>query len=180
MAGYYKKFCHNFATIASLLTALLQKKWKFVWTPACQSAFDQIKSVLLLAPVLVAPDFSKPFKLFVDACDIGVGGVLLQEDLQGIDHPVCYFRKSSMFINVTIQETLALLLPLQHFDIYLRPTVVPVQVYMDHNPLVFVSKMRNSNQRLLQWSLTLQEYDIEIHHVRGRDSVLADALSRAM
>ena len=47
----------------------------------------------LLVPVLVAPNFSKPFKLLVDACDIGVGGVLLQEELQGIDHPVCYLSK---------------------------------------------------------------------------------------
>ena len=49
--------------------------------------------MLLLAPVLVAPNFNQPFKLFVDACDIGVGGVLLQKDLKGIDHPVCYYSK---------------------------------------------------------------------------------------
>ena len=184
MAGYYRKFCHNFATIASPLTALLQKKQKFVWTSACQSAFERIKSVLLLAPVLVAPNFSAPFKLFVDACDIGVGGVLLQEDLQGIDHPVCYFSKKfdahQCNYSTCEKETLALLLSLQHFDIYLRPTVAPVQVFTDHNPLVFINKMRNSNQRLLRWSLTLQEYDLEICHVKGRDNVLADALSRAM
>ena len=45
-------------------------------------------------PVLVAPNFNVPFKLFVDACDIGVGGVLLQEDPQGIDHPMCYYSKN--------------------------------------------------------------------------------------
>jgi len=49
--------------------------------------------VLLYAPVFVAPNFNAPFNLFVDARDIGVGGVLLQEDLQGIDHPVCYYLK---------------------------------------------------------------------------------------
>jgi len=75
------------------LTTLLQKKQKFIWSAVCQTAFEKIKSVLLLAPVLVAPDFSKPFKLYVDACDVGVGGVLLQEDRQGIDHPVCYFSR---------------------------------------------------------------------------------------
>jgi len=68
-------------------------KQKFIWTPSCQSAFEKIKAMLLLAPVLVAPNFNQPFKLFVDACDIGVGGVLLQKDLKGIDHPVCYYSK---------------------------------------------------------------------------------------
>jgi len=137
-----------------------------------------------LAPVLVAPDFSKPFKLYVDACDVGVGGVLLQEDRQGIDHPVCYFSRKfdthQRNYSTCEKETLALLFSLEHFDIYLRPTIAPIQVYTDHNPLVFINKMKNSNQRLLRWSLALQEYDIEIRHVKGRDNVLADALSRAM
>ena len=29
----------------------------------------------------------------VDACDVGAGAVLLQEDNNGVDHPVCYFFK---------------------------------------------------------------------------------------
>ena len=184
MAGYYRKFCHNFATIAAPLTELLQKKQKFMWTQNCQAAFEKIKAVLLMAPVLRAPDFSKLFKLFVDASDIGVGGVLLQEDKDGIDHPVCYFSRKldshQRNYSTYEKETLALLLSLQHFDIYLRPTVDPVQVYTDHNPLVFISKMKNHNQRLLRWSLALQEYDLEIRHVKGRDNVIADALSRAI
>jgi hypothetical protein len=46
--------------------------------------------------VLSAPDFNKSFKLSVDASDIGVGGVLLQEDADGIDHPVCYFSRTEI------------------------------------------------------------------------------------
>ena len=38
--------------------------------------------------------------------------------------------------------------------------------------------MRNHNKRLLRWSLVLQEYHLRIHHVRGCDNVVADALSR--
>ena len=50
--------------------------------------------------------------------------------------------------------------------------------HSDHNPLRFLSKMRNSNQRLMRWNLILQPYDLEIMHVRGSDNILADALSR--
>ena len=64
--------------------------------------------------------------------------------------------------------------------VYLRPKSAPVQVYIDHNPLVFISKMKNHNQRLLRWSLALQEYNLEIRHVKGRDNVIADTLSRAI
>ncbi len=72
----YRKFCQNFANIASSLTNLLNKKAKFVWSDYCQKAFDHVKAVLTHAPVLMASDFDKPFT--IDASDIGVGGVLVQ------------------------------------------------------------------------------------------------------
>ena len=68
---------------------------------------------------------------------------------------------------------------LQHFDVYLNPTVYPILVYTDHNPLTFMHKMRNKNQRLTRWSLLLQEYDVIVKHFNGKDNVIADALSRA-
>ena len=50
----------------------------------------QIKSCV---PVRLAPNFNCRVKLAVDASDIGAGSVLLQEDENGVDHPVCYFSK---------------------------------------------------------------------------------------
>ena len=93
MAGYYRKFCQNFSAITEPLTRLLQKNAKFQWTEQCQFAFEQLKAMLQRAPVLSAPDFTRPFKLAVDASDVAAGGVLLQEDQDGIDHPVCYFPR---------------------------------------------------------------------------------------
>ena len=43
MAGYYRKFCQNFADIASPLTNVLSKKAKFVWSEHCRKAFDSVK-----------------------------------------------------------------------------------------------------------------------------------------
>ena len=68
---------------------------------------------------------------------------------------------------------------LRHFDVYLNPTVYPILVCTDHNPLTFMHKMRNKNQRLTRWSLLLQEYDVIVKHIKGKDNVIADALSRA-
>ena len=93
MAGYYRKFCKNFSGIAEPLTNLLKKSTKFKWNDKCQDAFDRLKAILKSAPVLLAPDFDKCFKLAVDASDVGIGAVLLQEDSNGLDHPVCYFSK---------------------------------------------------------------------------------------
>ena len=102
MAGYYRKFCKNFSDIAVPLTELLKKDRKYHWTSNCQYAFDNIKSLLCSVPVLVAPDFCKPFILNVDASDTGAGAILLQADDEGIEHPVCYFSKSSTSIKEII------------------------------------------------------------------------------
>ena len=52
-----------------------------------------MKTLLYSSLVLVAPDFSKPFKFKVDASMDGAGAVLLQEDVDGIDHPVSYYSR---------------------------------------------------------------------------------------
>lgn len=168
--------------MASPLTDLLSPKVSFNWSNACQSAFEQTKSFLGNAPILVASRFDQPFKLAVDASDTGIGAVLLQEGSDGVEHPVSYFswkldvhqKRYSTIEN----EALALIMALEHFEVYVGSTVAPVIVYTDHNPLVFLHRMRNKNRRLMNWSLRLQAFNVEVRHIRGRDNVLADALSR--
>ena len=51
----------------------------------------RFKEYLQSRPVLSAPDLNASFKLAVDASDVAVGAILLQEGKDGIDHPVLYF-----------------------------------------------------------------------------------------
>ena len=182
MAGYYRKFCHNFSEITEPLTNLLKKGKQFVWNDRCQNSFETVKAILMNTPVLLAPDFNKPFKLAVDASDIGAGAILVQDDNNGVEHPVCYFsrkfNKHQKNYSTIEKECLALILAIQHFEVYLTSVVTPIVVFSDHNPLSFLHKLKNKNQRLLRWSLLLQEYDIEIKHIKGKDNGIPDALSR--
>ena len=57
MAGYYRKFCRNFASVCESLTNLLKKNSVFLWSESCRKAFETIKSLLVSAPVLATPDF---------------------------------------------------------------------------------------------------------------------------
>ena len=66
------------------------------------------------------------------------------------------------------------------FDVYLGSTPFKIKVYTDHNPLTFLKTMKNKNQRLVRWSLALQEYNLEIQHIPGSENVVADALSRCI
>ena len=93
MAGYYRRFCKNFSIILEPLTNLLHKRREFKWSDECQVAFQKVKAIFTRCPILATPNFTKKFKLAVDATDIGAGAVLLQKDNKGIDHPLCYFSK---------------------------------------------------------------------------------------
>ena len=183
MAGYYRGFCRNFSVVVAPLTSLLSPASPFTWSESCQNAFDSVKTLLCSSPVLSAPNFDKGFKLEVDASAVGAGAVLLQEDDSGLDHPICYFSrkfsKAQSRYSTIEQETLALLLALQFFEVYLGSSTFPIDVYTDHNPLVFLDRMYNQNQRLMRWALLVQGVPLVIHHKKGLKNVVADALSRA-
>ncbi len=89
------------------------------------------------------------------------------------------FTKSQQHYSTIEKEALALLLALQQFEMYLDTCNGPVLVCTDHNPLVFLFRMSNSNQRLMRRSLLIQGFNLEIRHKKGCENVLADALSRA-
>ena len=141
MCGYYRGFCRNFAGVVAPLTTLVSPYSQFAWSSECQESFDAAKALLCSTPVLSAPDFARPFKMEVDASAHGAGAVLLQEDERGIDHPVCYFSKKfnkhQVNYSTIEKEALALLLALQHFEVYVGSSSSPVRVYSDHNLLCF-------------------------------------------
>ena len=52
LAGYYRRFVKGFFVIAFTLTKLLRKGVKFEWDDKCQSSFDQLRKILVEAPML--------------------------------------------------------------------------------------------------------------------------------
>uniref|UniRef100_A0A1A8G0P7 ribonuclease H n=1 Tax=Nothobranchius korthausae TaxID=1143690 RepID=A0A1A8G0P7_9TELE len=183
MTGYYRCFCRNFSTVAKPLTDMLSTNIPFSWTSECNQAFLALRDLLCCAPVLTAPDLTRPFKLEVDASDAGAGAVLLQEDAGGLDHPICYFSRkfntAQQHYSTIEKETLALIWSLQHFSVYVGNSKFTTIVFTDHNPLIFLHRMYNHNQRLMRWALLLQEFNLDIRHKKGAANVLADALSRS-
>jgi hypothetical protein len=93
MIGYYRSFCYNFSTVVSPLTNLLKGRTPYVWSADCEAAFENTKLLLSTAPVLAAPRLDQPFKIQVDASQVGAGAVLMQVDENNIDRPVCCSKK---------------------------------------------------------------------------------------
>ena len=67
----------NYAKIAEPLEFFKRKSVRFVWGPKQQSAFDQLKQLLVSSHVMAAPDLSKPYKLYTDACNLSIGAILV-------------------------------------------------------------------------------------------------------
>ena len=183
MTSYYRKFFKNYSIVASPLTDLTSCKKKFIWSESCQHAFNQLKNVLCSYPVLAAPDLSRPFIIQVDACESGVGAVLMQENPKTqLLHPVSYYsyklKKHQLSYSTVEKELLAIILTLQKYEVYFS-TNMPLTIFTDHNPLIFLARARLSNQRILRWSLFLQNFNLTIHYIKGTENSIADALSRA-
>ena len=78
LASYCRKFVENSSKIAKPMTELLCKGKRYIWSPACQATFEELKNRLTTAPILTLPDESQPFQMFCDASLNGLGGVLMQ------------------------------------------------------------------------------------------------------
>ena len=79
LSGYYRRFVKGFSIIASPLTKLFRKEVKFEWTDKCQDSFNQLKEMLVEAPVLTQSTSGKEYTLYSDASRIGMGCVLMQD-----------------------------------------------------------------------------------------------------
>ncbi len=61
------------------LFELKKRHIDFVWNLDSQQAFEGLKRALIDAPVVVRPNFKKPFCLDVDWSPKGIGGHLVSE-----------------------------------------------------------------------------------------------------
>ena len=87
LAQFYRRFVRNFSSIAAPLTELFRHN-QFAWNSDAERAFQQLKTVLVTAPILHLPDFNKLFNVAADASGVGIGAVLSQDA-----HPVSYFSE---------------------------------------------------------------------------------------
>ena len=76
------------------LNQLQSKGQKWVWSAACNKAFESSKKALVESSVLVHYDSSKPLQLACDALLFGVRAVLSQFDENGYERPVAFASRT--------------------------------------------------------------------------------------
>ncbi len=144
MCGFYRKHVPRFAKFADPLTNLTRRSAEFQWTDHCQEAFDELKSRLTEAPILVKADVHEPFIVTTDASGTHVGGVLIQVQADGTNRSISYFSRklkgAECSYSVTDKEALAVVLTCRHFHHFLWGT--DFTRVTDHQPLVTIFKER--------------------------------------
>ncbi|XP_069138852.1 uncharacterized protein [Argopecten irradians] len=181
LAGLYRKFIANFAAISVPLTDLTRKGQpnKVVWELPQEAAFETLKKRLASKPILKLVDLEAEFILRTDASDKGLGAILLQEE-DGNPLPVAFasrkLKTSERAYAVIEKECLAVIWGITKFERYLYGRSFILET--DHQPLVYLNKLKGTNARLMRWALILQPYRFTIRAIRGKDNVGADFLSR--
>ncbi|GBG77112.1 hypothetical protein CBR_g23437 [Chara braunii] len=179
LASYYRKFVRNFSTIAAPLHRLLKKETIWKWDQDSTSAFKKLKKALIEYPVLKVSDPSLPFVVTTDASQYGMGVVLQQDDGNGY-RPVEFMlaRLPSAKVAASTYERgfYAPRQALDHWKHYLLGR--HFKVYSDHETLRWLKTHAKMTPKLTRWAVEINQFDFELKPVKGKYSVVADALSR--
>ena len=177
---WHSRYLRYLADVGAPLTHLTKKDVEFVWGDAQEKAFQIMKKMLVVSPIIQAPQWELPFHVFVDASDMAVGAALMQEKIRGWFRPVYYasrmLKPAEKNYTVTEREARGMIFALEKFRHYLLGNKVIFHV--DHQALIFLVKKPKLEGRLARWMLLLQEFDFTVFHTPGNQHAVADYLSR--
>ncbi|KAJ0044064.1 hypothetical protein NL108_006172 [Boleophthalmus pectinirostris] len=181
LVGWYRKFVPHFSDRTAVLTNLTKNAApnKVRWTEECEQAFNDLKETICTEPVLHSPDFSQPFILQTDASQTGLGAVLIQEK-EGERRPVVFLSRRLLDretrYSTVEKECLGVKWAVDSLRYYLLGRHFVLET--DHRALQWLHKMKDANNRITGWYLSLQPYNFTVQYRPGKSNVVADCLSR--
>ena len=178
MVKYLSKFVPDLSEKAAALNELLHKDNEWVWDVPQQKVYDDVKQSIAHATILAYFDVNKDVTLTCDASQHGLGAACLQHG-----RPVAYASRAlteteTRYAQIE-KELLAVVFACTKLKNYICAKQVTVET--DHQPLISITKkpLSAAPARLQRMLMRLQSHDIHLVYRKGKDLVLADALSRA-
>jgi hypothetical protein len=146
----------------------------FKWSEP-QEFFLELKKSLTEAHLLVLPDFTKTFEVKCDASRIGIGGVLMQER-----KTFAYFSEklggAQLNYSVYDKELYALVRVLETLRHYLWPK--EFVIHSNHEALKYLKGQAKLNHHHANWVEFIKTFPYVVTYKKGKDNIVADALSR--
>jgi hypothetical protein len=174
LAGYYRKFIHNYGSIAAPLTVLL-KKDGFSWGEEAAATFATLKAAVTTGPILAMPNFTKTFVVECDASSHGFGVVLIQDE-----HLIAFFSRvvapRHRDLAAYERELIGLVQAVRHWRPYLWGRRFLVKT--DHYSLKYLLDQHLATIPQHHWVGKLLGFDFSVEYKPGTTNVVADALSQ--
>ena len=154
--GFYRRFIKDFSKISRPLCRLLEKDAKFNFDESCRYAFEEIKSSLVIAPIMLTLDWNSDFEIMCDASDYAMG-VVLGQRTEKIFKVICYanktFNEAQENYTTTEKEMLAMVFSCEKIRPYiLRSHVI---IHTDHAAIKYLMAKKEAKPRLIIWVLLL-------------------------
>jgi hypothetical protein len=122
--------------------------------------------------LLTFPNFNEPFHIYTDASKYHLGAVIMQNN-----KPLAFYSRkmneAQKRYTTGEQELISIVEMLKEFRNILHGQ--QIIIHTDHHNILY---KKLSSYRIICWRLLLEEYGPEYVHVKGKDNVVADALSR--
>ena len=177
--NYLARFLPRLSEVAQPLRDLTQANARFAWSKQHDKTFEEVKKLVVEAPVLKYYDINEEVTLQCDASERGLGATLLQNG-----QPVAFASRTLSSAEQSYaqieKECLAIVFGCQKFSQYISRRV-KVTVESDHKPLqsIFKKSLLSAPCRLQRMMLRLQRYNLEVIYKPGSQMYVADHLSRA-
>ena len=152
-------------------------KLNFVQTTSHTKTFGSSKDAILSCATLTYFDDEKPCIIHVDASNVGVGAVLIQDGKVVEYHSRALTTTQQRYSNIE-HETYALVNSVEHFHHYVFGK--PFEVHTDHQPLVQLSikPLAELSPRLKHLLLRVNHYRYIVKYMRQTRVMIANCLSR--
>ena len=130
---------------------------------------------MIQSPMLALPDFSKTFVVETDACDSGVGAMLMQEG-----RPLAYISQGlapkHLGLSVYDKELIVVLVVVDRWRHYLENN--PFIIRINHESLQFLLQQRLHTHLQRKGISKFLGLDYTIQYRKGKQNMAADVLSR--
>ena len=191
MVSFYRDFIPGFTELAIPLTDVVSTKKEWRWEQEQQRAFEALREAMAGPQLLAFPDWDKKFLLATDASDRAIGGVLSQEDEDGVVRPIMFLSRklspAESRYGTTEKEALAVVTCVSKCRHYLFGR--RFLLITDHSALQYIlgdkatSSVTGTGElrhgaKLTRWALLLGTYQFDVQHVPGKRLCVADYLSR--
>ena len=151
LANYYRQFIKDFTRIAKLMHKLVRKNKKWKWGEEQEKAFEQLKQVFTMQPVLVAPDLDKEMRVEADTSEYTTEGVLLIKYEDEKWRPVAFISKSLNEVErndeIHNREILAIIRCLDEWRHLLEGAQSKFEIWSDHKNLEYFMSSQKLNHR---------------------------------